>query len=109
FITSTYYRTDLPDWVRQFNARNLPEKYLSGVWNTLYPINQYVESGPDNTPYEVKVGGKDQPVFPYDLKTLRKPHDYGLLTSTPFANDYLTEMAKAAIDGEKLGADDITD
>ncbi len=109
FITSTYYRTQLPDWVEKFNQQNLPDKYLSGEWNTLLPINQYVESGPDDTPYEVKIGGKERPVFPYDLKKLRKPNDYDLLTSTPFANDYLMEMAKAAISGEKLGADDITD
>jgi predicted AlkP superfamily pyrophosphatase or phosphodiesterase len=109
FITSTYYRNELPGWVEKFNQQNLPEKYLSRVWTTLYPINEYVESGPDDTNYETTIGGKERPVFPYDLKTLRKPNDYGLLVSTPFGNDFLTEMAKAAIDGEKLGADEITD
>lgn len=109
FITSTYYKTQLPEWVVKFNERNLPEKYLSGEWKTLLPVSEYAESGPDDTPYEVKIGGKERPVFPYDLKRLRKPNDYDLLTSTPFANDYLAEMAKAAISGEKLGADDITD
>lgn len=109
FITSTYYKTQLPEWVVKFNGQNLPDKYLSREWKTLLPLNEYVESGPDDTPYEVKIGGKEHPVFPYDLKRLRKPNDYDLLTSTPFANDYLTEMAKAAISGEKLGADDITD
>lgn len=109
FITSTYYMQQLPDWVERFNERQLPDQYLSREWNTLLPISQYVESGPDDTPYEKKLGGKDRPVFPYDLKTLRKPGDFSLLTSTPFGNDYLTEMAKAAIEGEKLGADAITD
>jgi predicted AlkP superfamily pyrophosphatase or phosphodiesterase len=109
FITSTYYMQELPDWVEKFNAQKLPEKYLSGEWNTLLPIAQYVESGPDDTPYEGRLGGKDKPVFPYDLKALRKPNEYGILSGTPFGNDYLTEMAKAAVQGENLGADDITD
>lgn len=109
FITSTYYTNRLPGWVEKFNQQNLPEKYLSGEWATILPISQYVESGPDNTPYESRIGGKQQPVFPYDMKSLRKPNDYSLLSSTPFANDYLTEMAKAAMEGEKMGADDITD
>lgn len=109
FITSSYYKTALPDWVEKFNQQNLADEYLSREWNTLLPINQYVESGPDDTPYESKIGGKDHPVFPYDLKTLKKPNDRGLLTSTPFGNDYLTDMAKAAIAGENLGADEITD
>ena len=109
FITSTYYKTELPEWVERFNQQDLADKYLSREWNTLLPINQYVQSGADDTPYESLIGGKERPVFPYDLKKLRKPDDSGLLSTTPFGNDYLTDMAKAAIDGEKLGADDITD
>lgn len=109
FITSSYYKTRLPEWVEKFNQQNLADKYLSGEWNTALPISQYVESGPDNNNYEGAVGGKSSPVFPYDLKSLRKPNDRSLLGNTPFGNDYLTDMAKAALDGEKLGADEITD
>jgi predicted AlkP superfamily pyrophosphatase or phosphodiesterase len=109
FITSTYYKTALPAWVEKFNQQNLADKYLSREWNTLLPISEYVESGPDDTPYENILGGKEKPVFPYNLKTLRKPNDFDLLTSTPFGNDYLTELAKAAITGENLGADEVTD
>jgi predicted AlkP superfamily pyrophosphatase or phosphodiesterase len=103
FITSTYYMSKVPDWVEKFNALKLPDQYLSQEWKTVYPIEQYVESGADDTPYEVKIGGKERPTFPYNLKALRKNNDYDLLGSVPFANDYLTEMAKAVLDGEKMG------
>src|SRR5690606_11739626 len=109
FITSSYYTSKLPAWVEKFNDRKLAEKYLSQTWNTLLPINQYVESGPDDSPYETRIGGKERPVFPYDLKKLSKPNDYGLLTSTPFGNDIVAEMAKAAIAGEDMGKDDVPD
>jgi len=109
FVTSTYYKTKLPEWVERFNQQNLPERYLTREWNTLMPINQYVESGADDTPYESLIGGKERPTFPYDMKTLRKPNDFSLLSTTPFGNDYLTEMAKATIDGEGMGSDLITD
>ena len=109
FVTSTYYKTKLPDWVEKFNQQNLAEKYLAQEWKTLLPIGQYVESGPDDNAYESSIGSKERPVFPYDMKTLRKPNDFSLLSSTPFGNDFLTEMAKAAVEGEGLGADDITD
>src|SRR5690606_13957880 len=89
FITSTYYTTKLPDWVEKFNQQNLAAKYASQVWNTVFPISQYVASGPDDTPYEGKPSGKDKPVFPYDLKALSKPNDYGIIYATPFGNDYL--------------------
>jgi len=110
FITSTYYMTKLPDWVEKFNQRNLANKYLSQTWNTLLPIEQYVESGPDESPYESKLKGKTTTSFPYNLSELRKANgDFGLLTMTPFGNDYLTEMAKATLDGENLGKGQWTD
>src|SRR4029078_1988805 len=46
--------------------------------------------------------------FPYDLtKFIGK--NYGTLPVTPFGNSLTAEFAKAAIAGEKLGDDSITD
>jgi arylsulfatase A-like enzyme len=109
FITSTYYMSALPAWAENFNKRKLPDTYLAQVWNPLYPISQYVASGPDESPYESKLGGKEKPTFPYNLPEMFKQKGYDILSYTPFSNDYLTEMAKAAIDGEKLGADEWPD
>lgn len=110
FITSTYYMQQLPAWVAQFNAKNLADIYLSQDWNTLLPINQYTESGPDDSPYEKKLNGKQKSAFPYKLSELRKQNDnFDLLYYTPFANDYLTEFAKTTLASEKLGKDDVTD
>jgi predicted AlkP superfamily pyrophosphatase or phosphodiesterase len=109
-VTSTFYMTQLPEWAEKFNKLGLADKYLSQEWKTLYPIEQYTESGPDDSPYETKLVGKEKSTFPYNLKELRKRNgEYDLLTQTPFANDYLTEMTQAAIAGEKLGEDEITD
>lgn len=109
FITSTYYMTKLPAWVVAFNAQNLPEKYLSQVWNTLLPIDQYTESGPDDTPYEAGFTPRGKSVFPYDLTKLRTKNSAAFLANTPFANDYLTEMAKATLVNEGMGKDDVSD
>ncbi len=110
FITSTYYRVGLPTWVETFNARNLADNYLSQEWKTLLPIGQYKESGPDDSPYETKLRGKDKSTFPYNLKELRKLNgEFGLLSFTAFGDDLLTEMTMAAIAGEALGKDEITD
>ncbi len=110
FISSTYYKPGLPMWLEKFNDLKLADKYLSKTWNTLLSIDQYKESGPDDSPYETKLTGKDRPVFPYNLAELRKNYaDFGLLTSTPFGNDLLTELTKAALDGENMGTDEITD
>lgn len=109
FISSTYYKAGLPIWVETFNGLNLADKYLNQEWKTVFPIEQYKESGVDDSPYEVKLKGKERATFPYNLKELRKSGDFDLLTSTPFSNDLLTEFAKAALDGEAMAKDEWTD
>lgn len=109
FISSTFYMSKLPDWLTKFNDQNLAEKYLSQDWNTLLPINQYVESGPDDTPYERKFSGQEKSTFPYKTSQLRVKGSYEFLSNTPFADDYLTELAKSAIVNEKMGKHDVTD
>jgi len=110
FISSTYYKPGLPLWIEQFNEKNLADKYLSMTWNTILPIDQYKESGPDDSPYESKFTGKDRPVFPYNLAELRKTNgNYGLMARVPFGNDIITELTKATIEGEGMGTDDWTD
>jgi len=107
FITSTYYRNELPQWVINFNARKLPEQYLSGQWETLYPIGTYAQSTKDDKPYEETLIGKEKPVFPYDYSSLDK--DYGAIRTSVYGNSIVFEMAKAAIEGENLGGRDVTD
>lgn len=109
-ITSTYYKQLLPEWVAKFNLQKLPDTYLNQVWNTMLPANQYLESGPDDSPYEGKWGGKEKPTFPYNLAELRKKMGvYNLLTMVPWGNTLVAEFAKAALAGEALGKDEITD
>src|SRR6188474_2560403 len=105
WITSTYYMTDLPQWVKDLNAKKLVDKYYEKGWTTLYPINTYLQSTADQKPYENKGVGTG---FPYDLKKYIGKN-YGVISSTPYGNSFTIEMAKAAIEEEKLGADAITD
>lgn len=110
FISSTYYKPGLPTWLEKFNELKLADKYLSQEWKTLYPIDQYKESGPDDSPYETKLKGKEKPVFPYNLAELRKQNgNYDYIISTPFGNDILADLAIAAIEGESMGKDEWSD
>ncbi len=110
FITSTYYMEKLPRWVNQFNKRKLPAEYLETTWETLKPIEEYVESATDDNASEIPVGTKTSPTFPYNLAEIAtKENDFGLIRGTPFGNTLTLELALAAIDGEELGADEFTD
>ncbi len=108
WITSTWYMNDLPKWVKDFNAKKLTDSFYARGWNTLYPLNTYVQSTADEKSYEGKPFGTDQKGFPYDLKKYIGKN-YGVLASTPWGNTLTAEMAKAAVTNEQLGADKITD
>jgi predicted AlkP superfamily pyrophosphatase or phosphodiesterase len=107
FITSTYYRNDLPKWVQKFNTTT--DSYLK-EWQTVLPIKEYTESGPDNTNFEEAFIGKTTTTFPYNLKTLAKENGgYDILKATPFGNEMTTDFAIETIKNENLGGDVYTD
>jgi predicted AlkP superfamily pyrophosphatase or phosphodiesterase len=109
WITSDYYGlTDLPAWVKQFNSRKVVDSFFRRGWSTMYPLNTYIQSTADEKPYEgrqLEAAGKS---FPYDLGAYLGK-DYTKISYTPYGNTMTAEMAKAAVAGEKLGADAITD
>ena len=108
WITSTFYMSDLPKWVKDVNAKKLPDEYYKTGWNTLYPKDTYVQSTADENNYESKPFGADAKGFPYNFSKFVGTN-YGVLTSTPYGNSFTTEMAKAAVTNEQLGSDAITD
>ena len=109
WMTSSYYMDELPQWVIDFNAPSNISNYVK-TWNTLYDINLYQESGPDNSNYEKGFNGKAAPVFPYDLNVLKGFNQgFDIIKISPFGNTMITDFAFAAIEAENLGADEFTD
>ena len=109
FVTSSYYMDALPKWVNDFNAQKMPEQLVKNGWNTLLPIEQYTESSPDNSPWEGLLGSAKTPTFPYSNLAADYQTKRDNIRSTPFGNTLTLKIAEAAIKGEKLGADEITD
>lgn len=110
FMTSNYYHEELPGWVKDLNDKQLAQKYLSGKWETLFPIETYVQSIADDNPFEGPFIGMETATFPYDLPALMEYNDdYGLISTTPYGNTLTLDMAYAAIEGEKLGKRGETD
>ncbi len=105
WISSTYYMNELPKWASDFNANKWVDKYYEQGWSLLYDAATYTQSTADEKGYEAKPFGAK---FPYNLKNLIGK-DYGRIATTPMGNTLTAEFAKAAVTGEQLGADDITD
>jgi predicted AlkP superfamily pyrophosphatase or phosphodiesterase len=108
WITSTYYMKDLPQWVKDFNAKKLPEAYLKKDWNTLYPLNTYVQTLPDESKYEGKFTGATTTSFPIKVSELFKGNT-DIIRTTPYGNTLTLDLARAAIDNEGMGKGAVTD
>jgi predicted AlkP superfamily pyrophosphatase or phosphodiesterase len=112
WITSTYYPDSLglPQWVLDFNARRLPEQYLSTPWATDSTL-QYDESFADwdkynDGQYTSLFAGKN---MPYNLPEMKKKGGYGLLRFIPAGSTFTLDFAMAAINNMQFGADDTPD
>ena len=109
FITSTFYMNDLPQWVKDFNALKMPQKYMAEGWKTLLPIEQYTESTADNQLYESKLSGEKTPTFPHELAAQSGVNLLEVIRTTPFGNTLTKDFALAAIKNENLGKSPKTD
>lgn len=109
FVTSSYYMNELPKWVSDFNNQKIGEQLVKNGWTTLLPIAEYTESSRDNSPWEGLLGSAKTPTFPYSNLATDYQTKKGDIRSTPFGNTLTLKAAEAAIKGESLGADAITD
>ncbi len=105
WITSTYYTNALPQWLINYNDANMPEKYLRQDWNASLPLDAYTES-----PHISKLGryeeplSKDVPItFPMKTSELMKTLGIEILPNTPYGDRTTADVAKLAIQHERLG------
>jgi hypothetical protein len=92
WITSTYYRSDLPKWAQDFNSADRAAKYWDREWKN---NNGDVLRSTAHR----KSNNKDGSDAGF----------YEVIGSTPFANQYELEFAKQLVVFENLGAGHATD
>jgi predicted AlkP superfamily pyrophosphatase or phosphodiesterase len=112
FVTSDYYADRLPDWVEKINATKPADKFFGARWERILPEKAYetVAVADDQPGEDLSPGGTR--TFPHIITGgLDKPGPrfYNALEDSPFASEMLLDLAKAAIDNEKLGVDDEPD
>ncbi len=108
WISSSHYMQVLPAWVNQFNDKDIPGQYMSTDWNTLLPLSQYDQSTADDEPWENHIMGEKTVTFPHRLSAISKGK-YEAFKTTPFANSFSFQFAKAAIENEALGKNSVPD
>lgn len=107
-ITSTYYYDKLPNWVRELDDRDLVGDYLSREWKTLLPMEEYTESAESN-PLAAAFPGQDSPDLPHNMPEIAEKAGRGVVSETPYGDELVIEMARAAMEGEQLGRGNVPD
>jgi predicted AlkP superfamily pyrophosphatase or phosphodiesterase len=108
FSTSRYYAAAAPAWVLDLAARRpAAPRIASYVWQPGDPAALAAATGlADDAPGELGIYGHG-PAFPHRPASAEKPAQ--ATQATPLADELLLEAVLAAIDGERLGKDDVPD
>ena len=105
FITSSFYHSTYPDWVRRFNQEEMPEIYSDTVWESATPPEYYALSRPDTSAYELdgvntffphRASDTVDPSHPAEVNDWR-------YEVTPFPDLAVLRLAEAAIQELELG------
>jgi len=105
FITTSYYMTNLPSWVSEFNDKQIPQSYMGKKWERLFDEKEYLFT--DAAKGEGKMHGETNSVFPHTINT--STNGFETVLPSPFGDEILAQFAIAAIDGEELGQGPQTD
>jgi hypothetical protein len=112
FVTSSYYGLQLPRWIADFNRSRLADRWFGKAWRRFRPDLEYAfYSGSDDVAAEGKGFGQGR-TFPHPMmggKDKLSPNYYQALTTSPYGNELLLELALHALDAEHLGSGETPD
>jgi len=108
FVTSTWYYSAYPAWVNAWNALRRPLAYANTSWSLLQDPKRYVFGAADDRPWETDVAGFGR-TFPHAYGPADGKNFANFLIDSPAGDDLTADFAKALIDSEGLGRDDVPD
>jgi len=108
FVTSEYYYDKYPEWVTNWNEAKPTRKYHQKTWQLTQPQTSYVFAKQDDQAWETKLPGFGR-TFPHQYGEMSNPYFNTFLTLSPAGDELTLDFAKAVVNNEQLGQDDITD
>ncbi len=108
FVTSTYYYQQYPDWVNTWNARKRAMLYAGKSWKLLHSPELYLFGDADDREYETDFPGFGR-IFPHPYGAADDKYFTTRLTLSPAGDELTLDFAKALLDNEQLGQDDVPD
>jgi predicted AlkP superfamily pyrophosphatase or phosphodiesterase len=108
YVTSSYYYDAYPDWVVKWNAKRLAASNADKKWTLLNKPSSYLLAKFDARPYETDLKGYGR-TFPHPFGKADSKLFPTLLFVSPVGDQLTNDFAKALIENEGLGQDDIPD
>ncbi|KGJ97933.1 alkaline phosphatase family protein [Colwellia psychrerythraea] len=108
FVTSSYYYDKYPDWVTKWNQAKPATKYDKKAWQLSQPQKGYVFARQDEQVWESKLPGFGR-TFPHQYGDKSNGYFNTFLTLSPAGDELTLDFAKAVVNNEQLGQDDVTD
>ncbi len=108
FVTSSYYYEQYPGWADAWNERRPPHAYAGTSWELLHDTAAYVFGDADEQPWETDAAGFGT-TFPHAYGSAESPYFNHYLSFSPAGDELTLDFAKALIDAENLGQDEVTD
>lgn len=108
FVTSTFYRDAYPGWIEDWNSKGLVASYANRSWTLLGDVGKYAFADRDDQPWETDIQGFGR-TFPHNWGAAEGKYFTTLLTLSPAGDEITVDFAKALLDAEQLGQDDVTD
>ncbi|MDJ0766762.1 MAG: alkaline phosphatase family protein [Myxococcota bacterium] len=106
FTTSTYYRSELPEWIERVNNRQGEIDWAGFVWNPIRNLEGMAFRA-DDSPIEGNMFGLGR-AFPHTIGG-GDDDQRMTLSGTPFADELVLEMALEAVTELEMGEDDVPD
>ncbi len=108
FVTSEYYYDKYPEWVSNWNEAKLTKKYHQKTWQLSQPQAKYVFAKQDDQAWETNFPGFGR-TFPHQYGDMNNAYFNTFLTLSPAGDELTLDFAKAVVNNEQLGQDEVTD
>jgi predicted AlkP superfamily pyrophosphatase or phosphodiesterase len=108
FVTTSCYYDEYPPWVKEWNAKRFADRYQGMSWELMHAKSTYLHGDADDRPYETDFPGYGR-IFPHPFSKSGEQYYPTLLTLSPAGDELTLDFAKALIEHEELGRDDVPD
>jgi predicted AlkP superfamily pyrophosphatase or phosphodiesterase len=108
FVTSSYYYDQYPEWVKAWNAEKPAQAYAGTSWELMQDASRYLFGDSDDREYETDFPGFGR-TFPHAYGAADDKYFTTRLTLSPAGDELTLDFARALIDSEQIGQDEVPD